>query len=110
MKKPNLPIIILCLAICVSGIAALSLKTFHTVNSTTSPYLLYLKVLQGNQQFYNVESGDYLDIHQLKETITSDNLPATQAAFETAVSQQGFKENVTWYNFTDDNLSLLTQQ
>ena len=69
MKKPNLPIIILCLAICVSGIAALSLKTFHTVNSTTSPYLLYLKVLQGNQQFYNVESGDYLDIHQLKETI-----------------------------------------
>lgn len=210
MKKPNLPIIILCLAICVSGIAALSLKTFHTVNSTTSPYLLYLKVLQGNQQFYNVESGDYLDIHQLKETITSDNLPfsiqqfaivdltqngikdvvlqfslaennqagfiilhdesgtiysytlvsrsmsdlkvdgtfifssgasdwgigslilsssgyeiekisycesslffvdklpATQAAFETAVSQQGFKENVTWYNFTDDNLSLLT--
>ena len=33
------------------------------------------KVLQGNQQFYNVESGDYLDIHQLKETITSDNLP-----------------------------------
>ena len=212
MKKPNLPIIILCLAICVSGIAALSLKTFHTVNSTTSPYLLYLKVLQGNQQFYNVESGDYLDIHQLKETITSDNLPfsiqqfaivdltqngikdvvlqfslaennqagfiilhdesgtiysytlvsrsmsdlkvdgtfifssgasdwgigslilsssgyeiekisycesslffvdklpATQAAFETAVSQQGFKENVTLYNFTDDNLSLLTQQ
>ena len=74
MKKPNLPIIILCLAICVSGIAALSLKTFHTVNSTTSPYLLYLKVLQGNQQFYNVESGDYLDIHQLKETITSDKL------------------------------------
>jgi hypothetical protein len=39
-----------------------------------------------------------------------DKLPATQAAFETAVSQQGFKENVTWYNFTDDNLSLLTQQ
>lgn len=78
MKKPNLPIIILCLAICVSGIAALSLKTFHTVNSTTSPYLLYLKVLQGNQQFYNVESGDYLDIHQLKETITSDNLPSTK--------------------------------
>ena len=97
MKKPNLPIIILCLAICVSGIAALSLKTFHTVNSTTSPYLLYLKVLQGNQQFYNVE-------------FFVDKLPATQAAFETAVSQQGFKENVTWYNFTDDNLSLLTQQ
>lgn len=70
MKKPNLPIIILCLAICVSGIAALSLKTFHTVNSTTSPYLLYLKVLQGNQQFYNVESGDYLDIHQLKELLS----------------------------------------
>lgn len=104
MKKPNLPIIILCLAICVSGIAALSLKTFHTVNSTTSPYLLYLKVLQGNQQFYNVESGDYLDIHQLKETITSDNLPFSIQQFAIVdLTQNGIKDVVLQFSLAENN-------
>ena len=70
----------------------------------SAPYSSCLKVIQGDQQFYNVYTGAYMDFNHLRETVTLDNLPFSIQQFAMVdLTGNGVKEVVLQFSLAENN-------